>query len=213
MHTHSRFAAQIAAAAMMTLWGGVTLQDLGQLLSAEPALLGAWAVPFTVFAVVGVINAFNMLDGMDGLAGTYALLAFTPLATAAVIADATVSAVALFTLSAAVAAFLLANLRLPGRPRALVFMGNSGSLFLGLALAWFLVSLSQGEAPVIAPVTALWILAIPLMAAGRALSLMLCLGQWRAQSHVSRRVAGYRCLFNVRVDRFREFLKVLALEG
>ncbi|AUB81424.1 hypothetical protein [Candidatus Thiodictyon syntrophicum] len=35
--------------------------------------------------------------------------------------------------------FLFANLRLPGRPRALVFMGNSGSLFLGLGLAWFVV--------------------------------------------------------------------------
>ena len=163
LNPHSRFAAQIAAAAMMALWGEVRLQDLGQLLGTEPALLGDWAIPFTVFAVVGVINAFNMLDGMDGLAGTYALVAFTLLGSAALFAAATVSAVALFTLSAAVAAFLLANLRLPGRPRALVFMGNSGSLFLGLALAWFVVALSQGEAPVIAPVTALWILAIPLM--------------------------------------------------
>jgi len=163
LHPHSRFVAQIAAAALMTLWGGVTLQDLGHLLRPEPALLGPWAVAFTVFSVVGVINAFNMLDGMDGLAGGYALLAFTLLAAAALAAGVTVSAVALLTLGATVAAFLLANLRLWFRPRALVFMGNSGSLFLGLALAWFVVRLSQGEGRAIDPVTALWILAIPLM--------------------------------------------------
>ena len=160
---HSRFAAQIGAALLMTLWGGVCLHDLGKLLGPETLLLGDWALPFTVFAVVGVINALNMLDGIDGLAGGYALLAFLLLGTSAAAAGQTPSAAALFTMAAATTAFLTANLRLPGRRRALVFMGNSGSLLLGFALAWFVVQLSQGESRAIAPVTALWVLAVPLM--------------------------------------------------
>lgn len=160
---HTRFAAQIGAAAMMTLWGGVTLQDLGPLVGSDHTLPGHWAIPFTVFSVVGVINAFNMLDGMDGLGGGYALMAFALLGVIAESAGAPGKAMVLFALSAAVTAFLLFNLRLPARPRPLVFMGNSGSLFLGFALAWFVVDLSQGPQRAIDPVTALWVLAIPLM--------------------------------------------------
>ena len=159
----SRLAAQVAAALLMTLWGGVGLTDLGHLAGPAPVVLGDWSVPFTVFSVVGVINALNLLDGMDGLAGGYALLAFLLLGTSAAAAGETASATVLFTLAAAAAAFLTTNLRLPGRPQALVFMGNSGSLFLGFALAWFVVQLSQGETRVIDPVTALWVLAVPLM--------------------------------------------------
>lgn len=58
-------------------------------------------------------------------------------------------------------AFLLFNLRLRGR--ALVFMGDAGSLFLGFVLTWFLVALSQGEQRLLAPVTALWLFALPLV--------------------------------------------------
>ncbi|HYN78021.1 MAG TPA: MraY family glycosyltransferase [Lamprocystis sp. (in: g-proteobacteria)] len=160
---HTRFVAQISAASLMTLWGGNTLQDLGGLFGPEPTPLGDWAIPFTIFAVVGVINALNMLDGMDGLGGGYALMAFALLAITTLANGAAVSAMVLFTLSAAVGAFLLFNLRLGSRVQALVFMGNSGSLFLGFVLAWFVVGLSQGQQPAIDPVTALWILSIPLL--------------------------------------------------
>jgi UDP-GlcNAc:undecaprenyl-phosphate/decaprenyl-phosphate GlcNAc-1-phosphate transferase len=163
LNPHSRFVAQIAAALLMSLWGGVALTDLGSLLGTEPLLLGPLSVPFTLFCTVGVINAFNMQDGMDGLAGGLALIAFSLLGLVSWQAGLTVSALALLTLSAAVAAFLLFNMRLGGRRQAIVFMGNSGSLFLGFALAWFLVRLSQGDTAPIDPVTALWIVALPLM--------------------------------------------------
>ncbi len=42
-------------------------------------------------------------------------------------------------------------------------MGDAGSMFLGFVLAWFLIQLSQGENRLLAPVTALWILALPLI--------------------------------------------------
>lgn len=160
---HTRFAAQIAAALLMTLLGNVTLIDLGALVGPDVATLGVWSIPFTVFSAVGVVNAFNMQDGMDGLAGGLALIAFTVLGISAWQAGLAGSAVLLLTLSSAVAAFLLFNLRTPGRRQALVFMGNAGSLFLGFALAWFSIGLTQGDRAPLDPATALWIAAIPLM--------------------------------------------------
>ncbi len=163
LNPHSRFVAQIAAALLMSLWGGVALRDLGCLVGPEPAILGAWSIPFTLLSAVGVINAFNMQDGMDGLAGGLALIAFTLLGLAAWHAGLAVSALALVTLGGALLAFLLFNLRFNGRKQAIVFMGNAGSLFLGFVLAWFLVSLSQGDSAPLDPVTALWVVALPLM--------------------------------------------------
>lgn len=160
---HSRFLAQIGAALIMTFWGGRVLENLGPLSGSHDSLLGVWAVPFTVFGVVGVINAVNMLDGVDGLAGGLAFLAFLALGLASYEANAPSHAKTLFVAASAAIAFLLFNMRRPGLHRAAVFMGDAGSMFLGFVLAWFLVDLSQAPGRVIAPVTALWIVAVPLM--------------------------------------------------
>lgn len=159
----SRFVPQIAAGLMMTLWGGVRLTDLGALSGPDETLLGAWSLPFTLLSVVGVTNALNMLDGIDGLAGGLTLITLTILGLVALSAGEATSAGVLLALASSVLAFLCFNLRLPGRNRARVFMGDAGSMFLGFAVAWFLVRLSQGDEPAIEPVTALWVVAIPLM--------------------------------------------------
>ncbi|MCB1864049.1 MAG: undecaprenyl/decaprenyl-phosphate alpha-N-acetylglucosaminyl 1-phosphate transferase [Chromatiales bacterium] len=157
-----RLAAQTAAGLVMTLGAGVTLANLGHLGAPDEIMwLGGWSVPLTVFATVGVINALNMSDGMDGLAGTLTLVAAGALALAAALGGHAQSAWTLGLLMAVVAAFLFFNLR--ARGPALVFMGDAGSMLLGLVLAWFAVALTQGEDRAIAPVTALWILAVPLI--------------------------------------------------
>ena len=158
-----RFVAQITAAVLMCVWGGVVLHDLG-VLSFDGSLftLGSLAIPFTIFATVGVINAINMSDGIDGLCGSLTLVALTGLAVATYVAGASESFTTISILMSAVAAFLLFNIRYPTRARALVFLGDAGSMFLGFALAWFVVSLSQGENRIITPVTALWLLSMPL---------------------------------------------------
>jgi len=158
-----RFLAQITAAVLMCAWGGVVLYDLG-VLSFDGSLftLGSLAIPFTIFATVGVINAVNMSDGIDGLCGSLTLVALTGLAVATYLAGASESFMTISILMSAVAAFLLFNIRYPTRARALVFLGDAGSMFLGFTLAWFVVSLSQGENRIITPVTALWLLAMPL---------------------------------------------------
>ena len=166
-----RFVAQIVAALIMTLWGGVVVRDLGALFGLGSVPLGMWAVPFTVFATVGAINAINMLDGVDGLAGGTAWIAFVLLGFVAFSGNLMADTQVLLILACVVSAFLGFNFRFPRRRQALVFMGDAGSMFLGFALVWFAVSLSQGENRAMSPVTALWILALPLI---DAVSIFVC---------------------------------------
>ena len=157
-----RFGAQIAAGLVMTLGAEVVLEDLGYLVpTGHPVSLGILAVPLTIFATVGVINAVNMSDGIDGLAASLVLVAVSALAVIAW-ADAHLDALAILVLLAGVLiAFLTFNLRPNGT--ASVFMGDAGSMFLGFVLAWLLVKVSQGDKRIMAPVTALWIFALPLI--------------------------------------------------
>ncbi|CAK0777586.1 UDP-GlcNAc:undecaprenyl-phosphate/decaprenyl-phosphate GlcNAc-1-phosphate transferase [Gammaproteobacteria bacterium] len=157
-----RIIGQILAAMSMYFLGGRSIESLGALFGASDITLGPLALPFTIFATVGVINAFNMIDGVDGLAGGLSLISLLFFALLASLTAHQTNLMVLATLGTAVLAFLLFNLRLPGRPFALVFMGDAGSMFLGFMLCWFAVDLSQGEHRALAPVTALWILAVPL---------------------------------------------------
>ncbi|MDH3274516.1 MAG: undecaprenyl/decaprenyl-phosphate alpha-N-acetylglucosaminyl 1-phosphate transferase [Gammaproteobacteria bacterium] len=161
--TWSRFAAQFVAALIMSISGGVFVNDLGAITGGAAVELNIWAIPFTIFATIGVINAWNMSDGLDGLAGGLALVAFLLLGIVALSAGRYTDGQLLFLLVAVVGTFLLFNMRFPRRKQALVFMGDAGSMFLGFTLAWFAISLSQGENRAMTPVTALWILALPLI--------------------------------------------------
>ncbi len=158
--TH-RFVAQITAGLLMAAGAAVQLQDFGQLIWPGHILaLGILAVPVTVFATVGVINAVNMADGLDGLAASLVLITISALGVIAWSADELRAVGILVLLAAVVFAFLMFNLRLS--ERALVFMGDAGSMFLGFVTAWFLIELSQGTDRLLAPVTALWLFALPL---------------------------------------------------
>jgi len=157
-----KFGLQVLAAFVLARFGGATLTHLGELVRPEVLALGALAMPFTVFAIVGVMNALNMTDGVDGLAGGVSLVSVIAFAHCAGDAGyAQVLAVACL-LGGALVGFLLYNARLPGRPRAAVFMGDAGSYFLGLVLAWMAITLAMGPRPALSPMTAVWILGVPL---------------------------------------------------
>ncbi len=161
LSARTRFLVQAAAALIMIYWGGVRLDNLGNLFGFGDVYLGRWAVPMTVFAVLGVINAMNMIDGADGLAGGLALI--TLLVFSALLAvTGKLGGTLLLPLACAVAGFLAFNLRSPWRNRASVFMGDAGSMLLGFALAWYAVDLASVR-HAMTPITAVWILAVPLM--------------------------------------------------
>jgi len=159
-----RFLFQGVAALIMIYGGGVVLHDLGRIGDGVTVVeLGWLAVPFTVFAAVGFVNALNMIDGMDGLAGSVAFTAAAAMAFFALRAGDLSSAMVLFPLAAGILGFLLFNWRFSPQHSARVFLGDAGTLFLGGALCWFAIQLSQGDAPAMTPVTALWLFAVPLI--------------------------------------------------
>lgn len=159
-----RFLAQAMAALIMAFGGGVALADLGAMsVSGRVVELGLLTVPFTIFATIGVINALNMCDGLDGLSGSQALVSLGGFLLALLIWGEPADASLLAGLGGGIAGFLLFNLRLPGRARASVFLGDAGSMFLGFALAWFAISLSQGPDRIIKPAAALWFVMVPVI--------------------------------------------------
>jgi UDP-GlcNAc:undecaprenyl-phosphate/decaprenyl-phosphate GlcNAc-1-phosphate transferase len=158
-----RFGAQILAALIMALAAGVVLRDLGTMtLGGQVLSLGMLAIPFTVFATLGVINALNMCDGLDGLSGSLALVSLSGLLIAGWLWGDTHDIGMLHLLGGCLAGFLLYNLRFPWRQRASVFMGDAGSMFLGFALTWYAIALSQGDDRIIRPSAALWFLMLPI---------------------------------------------------
>ena len=112
----------------------------------------------TFVFVLGVVNGVNFSDGMDGLAAGTSLIAMVVVAILAIeTLNTQVAAVSL-----AVSAALLGFLRFNTHPAG-IFMGDAGSQFLGFALAWLAISVSQSETSQITTLIPLLILGIPVM--------------------------------------------------
>lgn len=157
-----KFAFQIAAAAALALSDSALLTHLGYLMSDNLFTLGRWSTPLTVFGIIGVMNALNMSDGMDGLAGSLALAATLCFGLVAIVSGNTEIFSAVCILTGVLAGFLAYNSRSPWRAHAAVFMGDTGSLFLGLVLAWMAIIMSMDPRTAMAPICAVWILALPI---------------------------------------------------
>jgi len=93
----------------------------------------------TVLFIAGFTNAFNLIDGSDGLAGTYALVVFVAFSTVFILQGQHLWA--LYTLS--VCGMLVAFLKFNWRP-AKIFMGDTGSLFLGFSIVFMGVKAVKG---------------------------------------------------------------------
>lgn len=118
-------------------------------------------LPLTLFAVAASINATNMLDGVDGLLGTVTAVALGGVLYVAFDAGLWVE----FTLAACLlvgtGVFLLFNLPFPWSAHASVFLGDAGSTLIGFNLAYLLIAFAVKGA--LAPVLALYLLALPLL--------------------------------------------------
>lgn len=158
-----RVAAQIAAALAIIYVGGVRVENIGAAFGLGHLALGWLSVPFSVAAVVGLINALNMADGVDGLCGGLSLCALAMLTAASLYAGNIDLVNGLVVISGAVVAFLGFNLRTPWRSRAQVFLGNSGSAYLGLIIAWAAFRLTQNPLYPVTPVLAPFLVAPPVI--------------------------------------------------
>jgi UDP-GlcNAc:undecaprenyl-phosphate GlcNAc-1-phosphate transferase len=155
-----RLACQTAVVTLVVLMDHTVVWAVGEF-SLFPQVLGMWAMPFTILFVITIVNAFNLIDGIDGLAGGLALLALGALA---FFARQTQLCEVILLYLGGVTGFLLFNLPLTLNRRVRIFLGDAGSTSIGLAIAIFGILLSQGETPRIAPVTGLWLVAVPVEA-------------------------------------------------
>jgi UDP-GlcNAc:undecaprenyl-phosphate GlcNAc-1-phosphate transferase len=158
-----KFGIHFLAAFLIVVGGGAHLETLGDLLGIGELHLGWFAIPFSVACAVYIINAINMMDGLDGLAAGKSLIIFLWLLVSCALGGWWEPFALLAVLCAVIAGFLVYNMRHPLRKRACIFLGDAGSMALGLTIAWFCINLSQGDDPVVAPVSIAWIIALPII--------------------------------------------------
>lgn len=168
-HIHSavRMLIQIGIGCAIYFEGNLPFMSVGDIWFMGDLGLGPYSLTFTCIAVVGGVNAINMMDGLDGLCGLIVVSALTLLAGMAYVAGhADVLVLSLILLSVVIV-FLGFNYRFPWNRSARVFLGDSGTYVLGFMIAALFLMASQGpykaDVQVLTPVTALWLLFIPLV--------------------------------------------------
>jgi len=143
---------EVIAAGMLCA-GGVRIDSV----AVTPGLvldLGGWGYLLTLLRVVGITNAVNLSDGLDGLAAGISAMACGVIAICAVHGGHVVLAVLMLALLGSLSGFLLFNFN-----PAKVFLGDSGSLFLGFTIA-------SSSVMCVAKSTALVGLTLPALALG-----------------------------------------------
>ncbi len=132
-----KFIGQFIAVGIVVFYGGISIDRIPFVTETLPPSI---AVPFTFFAMVGVINAINHSDGLDGLAGGESLLTLLGIVFIAYQAEESINQVVV--IACAVMGGVIGFLRYNTYP-AKVFMGDSGSQFLGFTLAFLVIILTQ----------------------------------------------------------------------
>lgn len=153
-----KFLGEIFAALTAIISGGISMKTLGNPLGLGEMQLGILAIPFTVFAVVGVMNAINLIDGLDGLAGGVSSIACIAFGVLSWKTGNMHLLALLVALVGAIAGFLRYN-TYPAK----IFMGDSGSLFLGYCMGFFAVLLLSESRGLVSPVAPLMILGVPVL--------------------------------------------------
>jgi UDP-GlcNAc:undecaprenyl-phosphate GlcNAc-1-phosphate transferase len=127
--------------------------------------LGPLAAPFTVVLLLGAINSLNLIDGMDGLLSTVGFIITLAIGGMALWTGHAVQACVAFALAAALLAFLCYNL-----PPASIFLGDSGSMLIGLTIGVLAIRSSIKTPATLALGLPLAILAVPFLDTCMAIS-------------------------------------------
>ncbi|MGD8673304.1 MAG: MraY family glycosyltransferase [Thiogranum sp.] len=153
---YPKFIGQVVAALIVILYGDLYVVRFPFVPGGElPPDLG---IPFTVLAIVGMINAINHSDGLDGLAGGESLFSLGAMGLMAFFAANGQEALTIgFTVIGGILGFLRYNTH-PAR----VFMGDSGSQFIGYTLAFLAILITQRVDLSLSPAVVLLLLGLPI---------------------------------------------------
>lgn len=190
---------QLAAVSMLIFPGGFYVGSV-QLFGQE-VQLGVFGLAFTAFWMLGCINALNLIDGMDGLLGVVALVACLTLAAIGVLTGRWLAAVAAATLAGSLVGFLAFNL-----PPARVYLGDCGSMVIGLVVGAVSIEASMKGPTAAALATPAALLVIPILDTGAALVRRILTGR---SIYMTDRAHLHHCLLNRGMSRGA----VLALVG
>lgn len=127
-------------------------------IASDPHMLAALELPLTVFWYIWVINAVNLIDGLDGLASGITLIALASLASI----SALTGNFGLLPIAAIMTGALLGFLRYNFNP-ASIFLGDTGSLFLGFVLATCGLNSGNISSPVSAALIPIIAIGFPLL--------------------------------------------------
>jgi UDP-N-acetylmuramyl pentapeptide phosphotransferase/UDP-N-acetylglucosamine-1-phosphate transferase len=117
------------AAAILIHLGGIRIESMHGLFGYDqlPELI---SLALSYVSIIVIINAFNLIDGIDGLAGSLGFLTMSIFGVYFFMVDMSAYALFAFSMAGSLAAFLIFNYH-----PAKIFMGDSGSLLLGLVNA------------------------------------------------------------------------------
>ncbi len=155
---------QLVASCIVIFFADVRIDNLyGLLAIGELSYLAS--VLLTILFFIFIINAFNLVDGIDGLAGAIAIISNITLGFFFMMNDQYLMVSVTFILIGALSGFLLYNLSDTQK----IFMGDSGSMFIGFLLAFeAIVYLGMAETPTAmitpkAPIIVLAIFSFPIV--------------------------------------------------
>ncbi|MGS0498029.1 undecaprenyl-phosphate alpha-N-acetylglucosaminyl 1-phosphate transferase [Pseudoalteromonas sp. S1727] len=150
----------------LIFYQGHYISYLGNILGFGNISLGVFGIVFTIIAVVAAINAFNMLDGIDGLVGGSSIVSLIGIAAIAYTnSNITILSICI-AMIVALSVYLFFNINPFKVFKNKVFMGDAGSMLVGFLITWLIVlslELPDGRESLFRPVTALYLLALPLM--------------------------------------------------
>jgi len=169
IHTYIKLVIQVIASLLIIWPGGAMIDQLGNMFGWGEVNLGIFAPIFSFAAVLLLINAMNLSDGLDGLCGGIAFVILGWLFFAALIGERESILRIIIMLMAVLAGFLIYNFQHPLRRKASVFIGDSGSMALGVMIAFLAISLgkdtvsTEGVPRIFSPISVAWVIAIPIM--------------------------------------------------
>ncbi len=155
---HKKLLVQAAAALLVVVYGQVQIKNLGYWGSQAIILPPYLSVPFSFLFILGITNAINLSDGLDGLAAGLCTFTFAFLSVLAYIVGLYNCLVPLAAILGSIWGFLRFNTH-----PAAIFMGDSGSYFLGFSAAVFGIICTQEYHSAISPAILLLILGVPII--------------------------------------------------